>query len=73
MPLHRKKRERLKRTLPTTKQVQVEQSFERVRTFLQDKSMVKSINGKIMEFIARDNQPFSVVNDVGFFRLVEHL
>ena len=32
---------------------------------------MKSINTKIMEFIALDNQPCSVVDDVGFRRLVE--
>ena len=31
------------------------------------------MNVKIMEFIVLDNQPFSVVDDVGFRRLVEHL
>ena len=48
---------------------QVEQSFERVRTFQRDNSKT---NAKIMGFIALDNQPFSVVDDVGFRRLVEH-
>jgi hypothetical protein len=52
-------------TLPTTKQVQVKQSFERVRTFQRDNSKAKSINAKIMEFIALDNQPLSVVDEVG--------
>ena len=33
---------------------------------------MKSIKAKIMEFIALDSQPFSVVGDVGFHRLVEH-
>ena len=49
------------------------QSFERVRTFQRDNSKAKSINAKIMEFIAFDNQPFSVMDYVGFRRLVEHL
>ena len=40
-----------KHTLPTTKQVHVEQSFERVRTFQRDNSKATSINDKIMEFI----------------------
>jgi hypothetical protein len=63
-----------KGTLPTTKQVQVKQSFERVRTFQRDNLKAKSINAKIMEFIALNNhQPFSVVDDVGFRRLVEQL
>jgi hypothetical protein len=46
--------------------VKVEQSFEIVTTFQRDNSKPKSINAKIMEFIALDNQPFSVVGDVGF-------
>ena len=69
----KQKQKNTKRTVPTTKQVQVEQSFERVRTFERDNSKAKSINAKTMEFIALDNQPFSVVNDVDFRRLVEHL
>ena len=34
--------------------------------------MAKSIIAKIKELIALDNQPFSVMGDVGFRRLVEH-
>jgi hypothetical protein len=61
---------KIQRTLPTTKHVQVEQSFERGRTFQQDNSKRGNpLNAKIMEFIALDNQPFSVV----YHRLVEHL
>ena len=45
---------------------QVEQSFERVKQFQRHNSKVKPINAKIMEFIALNNQPFSVVGDVGF-------
>jgi hypothetical protein len=47
--------------------VWVEQSFERVRRFQQN-----TFKAKIMEFKALENQPFSVVGDVGFRRLVEH-
>jgi hypothetical protein len=50
----------------------VNKSFERVRTFQRDTSQVKSINTKIMVFIAFDNQLFSEMGDVGFRRLVEH-
>ena len=57
-------------TLPTTKQVQVEQSFE--RKFQRDNSKAKSIKAKIMEFITLDNQPIYAVGDVGVRRLVEH-
>jgi hypothetical protein len=64
------KQKNTKCTLPTTKQVQVKQSFERVRKFQRDNSKAKSVNAKIMEFIALDNQPSSVVDDVGFRRLV---
>jgi hypothetical protein len=45
--------------------VWIEQSFERVR-FQRDNSKAKSIDAKIMAFIALDNQPFFVVGDVGF-------
>jgi hypothetical protein len=51
---------------------QVKQSFERVTKFQRDNSKAKIIKAKIMEFITLDNQPFSVVGDVGFCRLVEH-
>ena len=34
---------------------------------------MKALNKKIIEFIALDNQPFSVVEDVGFSRLLMHL
>jgi hypothetical protein len=46
------KQKNTKCTLPTTKQVQVEQSLEKVRTFQRDNSMAKPINDKIIEFIA---------------------
>ena len=52
--------------------VWLKQSFERVTTFQRDNSKAKSIKAKIMELIALDNQPFSVVGDVGVRRLVEH-
>ena len=52
--------------------VWMEQSFQRVTTFQRDNSKAKSIKAKIMEFIAIDNQLFSVVGDVGFCQLVEH-
>ena len=50
----------------------VNKSFETLRTFQRDTSQAKSINTKIMEFIAFDDQPFSEMGDVGFRRLVEH-
>ena len=46
--------------------------IEQSTTFQRDNSKAKSINAKIMGFIALDNQPFSVVGDVGFRRPVKH-
>jgi hypothetical protein len=52
-------------SIPPTKSW-IEQSFERVRKFQRDNATAKSIKAKIMDFIAPDNQPFSVMGDVGF-------
>lgn len=49
------------------------QSFDKARKYSSDHPKVKDLNDKIIEFIALDNQPFSVVEDVGFRRLMMHL
>ncbi|XP_051811092.1 zinc finger BED domain-containing protein 4-like [Acanthochromis polyacanthus] len=48
-------------------------SFNKAKAFNSDHPKVKEINKKIIEFIALDNQPFSVVEDAGFRRLMMHL
>ena len=47
--------------------------FEKAKKFASDGAKAKGITTKIMEFIALDDQPFSVVEDVGFRRLIEHV
>ncbi|XP_048849254.1 zinc finger BED domain-containing protein 4-like [Brienomyrus brachyistius] len=47
--------------------------FEKARKFPSDSVKAKGITQKIVEFIALDDQPFSVVEDVGFRRLIEHI
>lgn len=49
------------------------QSFDKATKYSSDHPKVKALNNKIMEFIALDNQPFSVVEDVGFSRLMMYL
>lgn len=44
--------------------------FEKARKFSSDGAKAKGITQKMMEFIALDDQPFSVVEDVGFRRLI---
>ncbi|QQP36332.1 Uncharacterized protein FKW44_021398, partial [Caligus rogercresseyi] len=47
--------------------------FERSRKFNKDSTKAKGITDKIMEYMALDDQPFSVVEDVGFRRLLQHI
>ncbi len=56
-----------------TSQQPLLQSFNKAKAFNSDHPKVKEINKKIIEFIALDNQPFSVVEDAGFRRLMMHL
>ena len=46
--------------------------FQKAKKFASDGAKAKGITTKIMEFIALDDQPFSVVEHVGFRRLMEH-
>ncbi|XP_067252965.1 zinc finger BED domain-containing protein 4-like [Chanodichthys erythropterus] len=56
-----------------TNQQPLLQSFDKARKYSSDHPKVKDLNDKIIEFIALDNQLFSVVEDVGFRRLMMHL
>ncbi|XP_077315557.1 max-like protein X isoform X1 [Lithobates pipiens] len=48
--------------------------FEKVKKkFASDSPKARAITDKIMEFIALDDQPFSVVEDIGFRRLMQHI
>ncbi len=62
-----------RKTPPSTPTPSVADVFEKARTFPSDGVKAKGITQKIMEFIALDDQPFSVVEDVGFCRLIEHI
>ncbi len=59
----------------TTRRVDVpiQQAFENSKSFSRDNEKAKAINDKVMEFIAVDDQPFSVVENPGFRKLIAHL
>lgn len=46
--------------------VLIQHAFENCRKFFRDSPKAKAINDEIMEFMALDDQPFSVVKDQGF-------
>ncbi|KAF3840379.1 hypothetical protein F7725_019096 [Dissostichus mawsoni] len=48
-------------------------TFKRKEKLPQNSEKAKKITAKIAEFIAMDDQPLSVVENVGFRRLMEHL
>ncbi len=62
-----------RKTPPSTPTPSVADVFEKARKFPSDGVKAKGITQKIMEFIALDDQPFSVIEDVGFHRLIEHI
>ncbi|KAJ8332474.1 hypothetical protein SKAU_G00426470 [Synaphobranchus kaupii] len=49
------------------------QSFDKGRKYNHDHPRAKGITRKLMECIALDNQPFSLVEDVGFVRLMNFI
>lgn len=51
----------------------LKESTEKKQKYDKDHRRAKAINQKIMECIALDNQPFSIVQDAGFTKLVEFL
>lgn len=51
----------------------VQQAFENGRKFTRDSPKARAINDKITEFMAFDDQPFSVVEDQEFQQLITHL
>ncbi len=62
-----------RKTPPRTPTPSVADVFEKARKFPSDGVKAKGITQKIMEFIALDDQPFSVIEDVGFLILIEHI
>lgn len=53
--------------------VPVDQAFEKCKKFARDDSRAKAISDFIIEMMALDDQPFSMVEDTGFCRLLYHL
>lgn len=51
----------------------VAQVFEKARKFSSKSTKAKGITQRIMEFIALDDQPSSVVEDFGFCRLIDYI
>lgn len=56
-----------------TKQPTLIAVFNKTKKFASDDPRSKEITKKIAEMICTDDQPFSVVDDVGFRRLISHL
>lgn len=64
----------LVKSTPTTSQTpSVATLFEKTKKFEEDSVKACGITEKVMEFIALDDQPFSVVEDIGFRRLIQHI
>ncbi len=59
-------------TLPTTNKP-VQQILDNTKTFDKDSAKAKAITYKVMEMIAIDDQPFSIVKVLGFRRLIEFI
>lgn len=51
----------------------IKQVLDQTKKFAKDSAKARSITNKVMEMIALDNQPFSIVEDQGFWRLIEHI
>lgn len=51
----------------------IQQVLDKTKKFAKDSAKARSITDKVMEMIALDDQPFSVVEDRGFRRLIEHI
>ncbi|KAI2649262.1 Zinc finger BED domain-containing protein 4 [Labeo rohita] len=58
---------------PCQTQQTLEASFKQREKFSQDSQRAIKITDRIIEFIVLDDQPLSVVENVGFRRLIEHL
>ena len=58
---------------PSRRQVSLEFVVDKHQPFGFDHPKVREINRLVAELIAVDNQPFSVVDDIGFNRLIHHL
>ena len=61
------------KTATRSVEVPIQQAFEKCKNFSRDSGKAKAINERVMEFIALDDQPFSVVENTGFRNLIAHL
>lgn len=57
----------------TPQRLLTQPTLESTHAYSRDSGKAKAITKKVMEFIALDDQPFSVVEDVGFRRLLAHI
>ncbi len=51
----------------------IQQVLYQTKKFAKDSAKARSITNKVMEMIALDEHPFSIVEDQGFRRLIEHI
>lgn len=58
---------------PGKTQTSIDTAFEKAKQLPPDSAKAKQITNKVMEFIALDDQPFSVVEDVGFRSLIKFM
>ena len=62
-----------KATTTCKTQTLINTAFEKGKKFPIDSTKAKQITSKVMEFIALDDQPFSVVEDAGFRSLMDFM
>ena len=60
------------KTATRSVEVPIQQAFEKCKNFSRDSGKAKAINEQVMEFIAPDDQPFSVVENTGFRNLIAY-
>lgn len=53
--------------------VSINEAFEKTKKWNKNDPRAQAISNLIMEMMALDNQPFSIVKDVGFVRVINHL
>jgi len=51
----------------------IQHVLDKTKKFAKDSAKARLITNKVMEMIALDDQPFSIVEDRGFRRLIEHI
>lgn len=61
------------KTTTQTVDVSIQQAFECCKNFSRDSEKAEAINNNVLEFIALHGQPFPVVENQGFSKLIAHL